>query len=261
MIESIFGSDESEHEPDESEHEHEPDESEHEHEPDESEHEHEPDECSTLSESESTHASGQSASDTEDGDESWSKQQGEKRCVKCKRSKIQHPKSTHRVELVCDSMPKNVNTSYFARKAAAAVTINRIGATIRHTVNYVQREKKPDDPTYLVIHTGTNHLENEGVYRIMDRFERLEFNLKHHNYKQVAISSIIHRGGASERIHQNIKLINDKLAMMCAKNNWILIDNDNIDEYCLSGDGIHLNGVGDERFTTNILKGINSLVH
>ena len=39
---------------------------------------------------------------------------------------------------------------------------------------------------------------------------------------------------------------------MCKRNNWYFIDNDNIDSSCLWKDGLHLNGKGKERLTSNL---------
>jgi hypothetical protein len=209
---------------------------------------------SDSSDHEDDHASDSSASNSE-----WQKQRSEKRRLKKRKPKQQIPAPAHKVVLVCDSMPKKVNTDYLARKGSASVDIKEVGDTVGQATYYVQSTKPSTDPAYLIIHTGTRHIEHEGIKRTMDRFDRLEHNVKL-KYKHVALSSIIHRN-STEATRKNIQLLNNKLAMMCAKNHWVFIDNDNIDEYCLGHDGIHLNSVGDERFTLNILNGVKHLVH
>jgi hypothetical protein len=92
----------------------------------------------------------------------------------------------------------------------------------------------PSSSTLVVIYVTTER-----------RFQRLEANLKHHNYSRVAISSIIHRR-STERVSRKIKNLKIVLQSMCTRNNWIYIENDFIDESCIEGDGVQLNGRGGE---------------
>ena len=101
-------------------------------------------------------------------------------------------------------------------------------------------QKNTDKKTPIIIHSGTNNLGKESLHRTLDRLDRLGYNLVFHNYKKVVISGVVYR--AAYRQH-DITAINNKLAMLCARNDWIYIDHDDIDESCLSSDGVHINCV------------------
>ena len=77
--------------------------------------------------------------------------------------------------------------------------------------------------------------------------------------KQVALSSICYRREKSMK--NRTRLVNAAILMICSRNNWLYIDNDNIGNECLAKDGLHLNNKGVEMFHTNIHKCIdNALV-
>ena len=166
------------------------------------------------------------------------------------------PELKHSVSILCDSVPRDLNTDYIGRKTSVCALVIRDAPKVGPAVTHIQ--KLPPRP--IIIHTGTNHIGNESVGRTIQRYERLEYNLVRSEYKQVAISSIVHRQGPP-RMHNDITTINTRLAMMCSTNEWTFIDNDNIDDECLSGDGVHLNGIGDERLTMNFVNGIKQLVN
>ena len=202
----------------------------------------------------------QNTSDQDDAISSiWCSQKTQQRRVRRKRAGATTRVPEHTVTLVCDSIPKNLDTGYLARKTSTTVKITRTGSTIGHTVDHIQDHARDRD-TPVIIHTGTNHLEKEGVSTTIRRLERLEANLLHHKYKRVMISSVVHRN-ESPVTHTKITTINNRLAMMCAKHRWTFVDNDNIDETCLSADGVHLNGIGDERLTLNIAHCLKHLLH
>ena len=46
-------------------------------------------------------------------------------------------------------------------------------------------------------------------------------------------------------------MVNNHIRSICARNKWSYIDNDNIDESCLSADSLHLNKNGLERMCVN----------
>jgi hypothetical protein len=196
---------------------------------------------------------------SEDHSHPFQQQRQQKRKTKRGRSASTSNTMKHTVKLICDSIPKNIDTRYIARKTSTDVKIVRFGATIGQTIDYVQNNAH-DVNTPVIIHTGTNHMEKEGVSRTIHRLERLEYNLQRRGYKHVMMSSVVHRN-SSQTTDRAISTINTRIALMCAKNNWTFVDNDNIDETCLSADGIHLNGIGDERMTLNICNGLNYLIH
>ena len=196
-----------------------------------------------------------------DSESIWLTQRSQKRRTK-RRVQLCRPseKLEHAVRLVCDSIPKNISKQYIARKCSADVTIIQSGSNLNRAADYILQDETEHD-TPIIIHSGTNHVEKEGVKRIYDRLERLEHNLVRLQYRHVLLSSIVYRSHSSPTTCENTKHINTRLAMMCAKHKWTFIDNDNIDETCLDADGVHLNSMGDDRLTMNIVRGINYMLH
>ena len=191
-----------------------------------------------------------------DYDSIWLTQRSQKRRTKRRRVRVFAQKPKHSIRFVCDSLPKNVSKQYIARKCSADVEIIQSGATIGKAVDYILHAETEHE-TPIIIHSGTNNLEKEGVKRTFDRLDRLEHNLVKLQYRHVLLSSIVYRGHTTPTMCENIKHVNTRLAMMCAKHKWIFIDNDNIEDTCLDADGVHLNSMGDDRLTMNIVRGIN----
>ena len=200
-------------------------------------------------------SSNEDAADDETQGE-WTEQKKKKQAKNNDPANMQQPELKHQVTILCDSVPRDINTDYIARKTSVRAFVIRDAPKVGPAVNHIQ--KLPPKP--IIIHSGTNHIGNESVSRTIQRYERLEYNLVRNEFKQVAISSIVHRQGPP-RMYNDITTINTRLAMMCSTNEWTFIDNDNIDDECLSGDGIHLNGIGDERLTMNFVNGIKQLVN
>jgi hypothetical protein len=168
------------------------------------------------------------------------------------------PKLTAR--LFCDSIPKKIDKQYLTRKCSVDVKLVQNGFKMGPLVDHIMDEETECE-TPVIIHTGTNHIVKESAKRTIDRFIKLEYNLARRKFQRVLLSSIVYRGDCDAESRENIKLVNTRLHMMCNKNKWTFIDNDNIDETCLDADGIHLNGMGHERLTMNIAKGLNALHH
>lgn len=189
----------------------------------------------------------------------FQQQRAQKRKARKKHKLQERSETKYSARILCDSIPKNIDRDYIARKTSTKVTLIRAGYTISQVVDYVQNEDI-ETSTPLLIHTGTNHVEPEKIHRILDRLDRLEYNLQRRGYKNVLMSSVVHRNSNRDTF-KSVDKVNTRIALICAKNHWTFIDNDNLDETCLSSDGIHLNGIGDERFTTNICKGLKAAIH
>jgi hypothetical protein len=215
--------------------------------------------CNACTDSDESH---HTCTNSEYHSHPFQQQRHQKRKTKRGRSAGTSNTLKHTVNLICDSIPKNIDTRYLAVKTSTDVKIVRSGATIGQIVDYVQNNVR-DVNTPLIIHTGTNHMEKEGVGRTIHRLERLEYNLQRRGYKHVMMSSVVHRNSSqtSQTTDRAISTMNTRIALMCAKNNWTFVDNDNIDDTCLSADGIHLNGIGDERMTLNICNGLKYIIH
>ena len=81
---------------------------------------------------------------------------------------------------------------------------------------------------------------SETDHATMRRIYRLETSPLHDGYKDVVVSSIVHHHSAN-KVRDNIKTVNEHLQLMCARNGWPYIDNDNIGESCLAEGNLQLN--------------------
>ena len=131
---------------------------------------------------------------------------------------------------------------------------NNINCTLS-TVDFIQDNADTLRDKHVIIRTDSNNLLCDSRSTIEQRLERLEANLKFHKYTSCAFSSIIHCD-STQRVHENVIHINSVLQMMCVRNKWTFIDNDCIEERCLSHDSLHLNTLGYELFATTLCKGI-----
>ena len=182
-----------------------------------------------------------------------------KKKLRKRRSRACIPPVKHNVTLISDSVPKNIDVNYIQRKTAAKVSVLREGRDVNKTVDYIQDHAACLRSSHIVLHTGTNNVLRESEHITMRRFDRLETNLVHHKYEHVSVSSIVHHN-SRDKVREKIKNLNDHLQLMCSRNGWSYIDNDNIDASCLSHDNIHLNGLGDEKLTGNVCNIISQLL-
>jgi hypothetical protein len=168
-----------------------------------------------------------------------------------------------RVTILTDSILRNVDvkrTESLCGEGQCKMTFMRSAGNIGSAVDCIQRDAIPRTEP-VVIHTGTNHVEDEIPKKTIDRFERLATNLRAQKYERVALSSIVYRRSFSTRTRNRIQTINTALSELCTKNQWVFIDNDNVDESCLlHGDKAHTNKCGDERLSHNLAKGIKELL-
>lgn len=163
------------------------------------------------------------------------------------------------VTLIADSIPKHIDTDFIKRKTSAKVCYIQEGGNISKTTDFIQdnADELKDQP--IIIHTGTNDVVRESSQTTERRLLRLVTNLRHHKYKHVSLSSIVCRS-STVRIQDTIKQHNTMLQMTCLRNKWLYIDNDAINSECLDSDGLHLNGLGTEKLTYTIAKGVNDML-
>ena len=108
--------------------------------------------------------------------------------------------------------------------------------------------KKPD---ILIIQVGTNDLRN-GVDTIkkVGKYVEVIRELDNTENIQIGFSSIIKR--IDKDFSNEIKETNIKLKNYCLGKGFIFVDNDNINEYCLSNSKLYLNKKGTQRIAKNI---------
>lgn len=182
------------------------------------------------------------------------------------------------VTILSDSVLKKVDskrTEALCSEANCQFTLVPHTYTIGEAVSRIQSPSKrklpthlqstqctninPDDP--IVIHTGTNHIEKESAKTTTHRLERLEYNLQRRGYKKVALSSIVYR--RTDNIFESSKIatLNNVILTICTRNGWTYIDNDNVDDACIThADKVHPNDYGVERLTHNIATAVKQLI-
>ena len=181
------------------------------------------------------------------------------------------------VTVLSDSMFKKVDvghTEALCSEANCQLNFVHNAATIGDAVSCIQRSSEEELPAHLqvhnidinheeplVIHTGTNHVEKEGVTTITRRLERLEHNLRIEGYTRVALSSIVYRRSNSPFEREKIAALNNVILCICSRNGWTYVDNDNVNESCLiHGDKVHPNKYGCERLSHNIATAVKQLI-
>ena len=172
-------------------------------------------------------------------------------------------KADYKVSVISDSMLAKVDirrTKELCKEANSDLIFLSEGADIGSTIRCIQGDSVPRDQP-VIIHTGTNHVEREGLVTTMHRLDRLEYNLRFHKYQSVALSSIVYRRTDSLYMHEKIKALNNAILTICTRNGWTYVDNDNLDVSCLQhGDRVHPNRYGTERLAYNIAGAVKKLV-
>jgi intracellular sulfur oxidation DsrE/DsrF family protein len=127
------------------------------------------------------------------------------------------------------------------------VNLQDKATTINEAVDHIQEIEESAVP--LIIHTGAMNVIKESSRTSQQRLQRLETNIIAKNISAVALSSVIYNGNDSNR--KKIKTINSELLKICKRNNWLYIDNDNLDETCLIRSSWILNREGLRRIENN----------
>ena len=126
-----------------------------------------------------------------------------------------------------------------------------------HQVLPILKEDKPDS---VLIHIGTNNVNNHKLYAVSP--EKLASDIieightcKSFNVKEVFISSVLCR---NEVILSNqINGTNELLNKLCKENDLNYISNSNITPFYLSKDGIHFIDIGTFKLGDNFVKHFN----
>ena len=109
--------------------------------------------------------------------------------------------------------------------------------------NIVVRKKT----NFLVIHNGTNDLTNSvNTMKEIKKLVRCVKDLDKDKDLNIGFLSVISR--FDRNLDQEIRDINLKLKRYCEGNNFLFVDNVNVEESCLNNSKLHLNHKG-----TNIL--------
>ena len=121
--------------------------------------------------------------------------------------------------------------------------------------------RKPD---ISVIHTETNDLTNRvNTMKEVRQFVKCVKELDKEEEVKIGFSSVINR--SDRNLEKEIVDFNLKLKRYCEGNQFLFIDNDNIDKSCLHNSKLHLNQKGTNILCQNIKKSLydyrSSLTH
>ena len=108
-----------------------------------------------------------------------------------------------------------------------------------------------------MIHTGTNDLTN-GVNTMKEirKIVKCVRDLDKEKKVNIGCSSIISR--SDRNLGQEVRDLNLKLKRYCEGNNFLFVDNVNVEESCLNNSKLHLNHKGTNNLCQNIK---NSIYH
>ena len=158
--------------------------------------------------------------------------------------------------VVCgDSIVNSVDGLGLSSKKVKASVRCFPGATTEDFLDYVKpiAKKKPE---HIILHVGTNDLTRksntiENLVCVINEIKTLSKDTK------VSVSSICLRKDKRD-LELKVKSLNDEIEMFCKANHIDFLDNDNIDEGCLSKKKLHLNHKGTSRLAKNFKNYINS---
>ena len=164
-------------------------------------------------------------------------------------SSYQHSANLKRKLVVGDSHLKRLRKQFFnySINDTHAVIKNFDDATTKRLGHHVLPILKEDKPDSVLIHIGTNDINNRKLYavspgRLASDIIEIGRTCKSFKVKEVFISSVLCQ---NEVILSNqINPTNDFLNKLCKENGFIYISNSNITPSHLSKDGIHLNDIG-----------------
>ena len=151
---------------------------------------------------------------------------------------------------------KNVNGRGVSRGDSVKIRPHS-GASTEDLIDHI----KPaihKDPDIVVIHTGTNNLQNN--FNLVKKGKKLVSAVKEvdkDNSIKIAFSSIINR--EDEDFKDKINDVNNKLKNYCNSAGMDFIDNSNIDGSCLNRGKLHLNRKGPAALAKNLCRFVRSL--
>lgn len=107
------------------------------------------------------------------------------------------------------------------------------------------------DPDEIIIHVGTNYLNNQSPKQIAECVVLLADDISQNSSAQLTISGIIYRSDET-MLNNKITESNKILKKFATNRRWGFIDNSNLDSSLLNNSGLHLNNKGNCAFARNI---------
>ena len=166
------------------------------------------------------------------------------------------PKVKKNIFVIRDSIIKNVNGRYVSRGDSVKFWTHP-GASTEDWIDHIKPAIRKN-PEILVIHTGTNDLQNNS--NIVKKAKKLISAAKKvdkENSIKIAFSSVINH--EDEDFKDKINDANNKLKNYCNSAGMDFIDNSNIDGSCLNRGKLHLNRIGTAALAKNLRSFLRSL--
>ena len=150
-------------------------------------------------------------------------------------------KNTKKVFIVGNSIIKNISGTGISRTNTVKIRPHP-GATTADICDYIKPEL-PHKPDVVIIHCGTNDIENE--INTIKKIKKLVKEIDEYDKQtppKVVISSLIKR--YDKDFNDDTANANEKLQRFCNGKGLSFIDNNNIDRSCLNKGKLHLNRRG-----------------
>ena len=160
------------------------------------------------------------------------------------------------VSIVGDSMLRRLRKQDVNREASHIKTFIKTfpGATIEHMQSYLEPTISMS-PDGVIILCGTNNLKKEPPDITANKLIDLAVSTKR-KVRQVAVSSIIHRGDSKE-LEMKRRQVNRLVEIGLSGTGIEFITHDNIDETHLDEWGLHLNFRGGNVLANNLINFLN----
>ena len=145
------------------------------------------------------------------------------------------------VILIGDSIIKNITPHKLSKKKVYKFTYP--GKSVEEIQREIQSINTDIPASHVIIHCGTNNIPTDQQDTCLNNIEQLCGTVanKFPN-AQIGVSSITARYDIQAL--DKIKYVNDSIKEMCNKHSYVYIQHTNIDETCLNGSRLHLNGKG-----------------
>lgn len=132
------------------------------------------------------------------------------------------------------------------------------GASLKQLAHYALPTLVDETPNRVIIHGGCNDISNRSIneQNIANSIIDIANLCRQHGVNDIFISSVVCR--KSNFLNEKIKKVNFLLRLLCNENDFIYIDNSNINELDLWEDGLHLLECGKVKLANNYINSLNS---
>ena len=163
--------------------------------------------------------------------------------------------------ILSDSIPKRFNMKDFNESMNDGRTYLKSfpGAKASHLKHYALPTLRENKPDMIIIHVGYNDLctrDEVDVNKVAKEIIDVAKTCIDHDVSTVYISSIICNRNYKKQ--QLIDKVNERLKQECEHENFIFIENSNIEKKHLWKDGTHLNEIGKTILSNNFIDYLNN---